>query len=122
MMRCIVRSVARSVAVSLCVFLSFAVCGVASAGDIVDLESETAQRWLGDRYYGVFRGEARVGWLRRSLLRDLENCDQRSQYPQYNRDGAIPGLAARAWLPVCRSFCESLFLKAVVGFRTRNDE
>jgi len=64
------RSASRRATASLCVFLSLAVCGIASAGDIVDLESETAQRWLGDRYYGVFRGEARVGWLRRSLLRE----------------------------------------------------
>ncbi len=39
-----------------------------AAETTVDLTSDAAQRWLGEYHYGVFRGESRVGWLRRSLV------------------------------------------------------
>jgi hypothetical protein len=36
----------------------------------VDVEAEPASRWVGVvHHYGVFRGDARVGWLRRGLER-----------------------------------------------------
>lgn len=37
--------------------------------EVVDLDAEPGSRWLGERFYGVFRGDARVGWLRRDLAR-----------------------------------------------------
>ena len=50
---------------------SLLVAPVAAAKDsrVVDFDSEPASHWLGTRYYGVYRGDARVGWLRRSLER-----------------------------------------------------
>ncbi len=46
--------------------------GAVAAGEeppVVDIESAPASSWLGEHYYGVFRGDAHVGWLRRSLER-----------------------------------------------------
>ena len=46
--------------------------GGASAGDPppIDLDAPAAKEWLRTDYYGVYTGDARVGWMRRSLERD----------------------------------------------------
>ena len=45
--------------------------GLAAAEpEIVDLDAEPGRSWLREDHYGVFRGSARVGWLRRARARE----------------------------------------------------
>lgn len=57
-------------ALRLAALLFVLLAATASAGETVDLDRAQAAGWFGDRWYGIHRGDLRVGWLRRSLARE----------------------------------------------------
>jgi len=53
---------------ALCLLALHVVASPALAGEErIDFDDPAAQQWLGERWFGLYRGQARVGWMRRSL-------------------------------------------------------